>query len=1054
MNNNPSQPQGFFFNQQQGYNLDGTLKNNPVINTGQTFTDSNNIIYQLKALKSQDSISFNNQSYKVYLAIPERMIIDVAYKNPNSYFPTNTAGLELPAEIQKLRSKKPGELENRALFSPPPTVIEASTDKGPDRLPAYSIATNGFIPNLPNSSLTSHNGATANVYWTLDPYLGADFIGNAYHMIGYGWAADAKNVNKSPPFYLLKPNTGDDIRVETLVQSQPPFNYWHNLIVRNKYHIYTADNKKQIENWTDLVSHIRLLVCQSSTIAIANCNQYKDYPFNTDWLIDGIFRRLQPYSGFQANLGRYGTASGSSSVFNQTFGLYVKSPDGTVLLPASKDCKGSYQQCGIPLVRQTWTGDQRFTLLNLTRQVIPSTQDQYPGNEVYFAANAYLPSQAGVITHYNNFSFYDTNSYARKQKGQGLTLSYRAPDIWLGAKGDTPTQAMQWSYKCLNWSGNVNTSNCTEPSDPGGQLWKPYMLGGNMTPDVNDPAKPNYSFRFEHSNSFLVNQITRRQFNNKLYQASYYVDLEDGKGYQKLATFGYQWKKWQIGAKGKWQLSTNKTSKGKALGSAVPAFTLTSTGLNLLKQFPSYIKLKPLKTHNPDNSLTWNNTSDFSVGAGGCTLNPSTQGAECLNKPGNTVYGYKIQLDTTKNVKFLMVLTSGQTNQLPDPNLTLSQNQDGTAVTAAWQGTDQEQYQLWISTKADHSDKQIIPAASGTENSYIYNGTKPGKTYYFQVIGTQGKQRVSSQWQSIRPSDKILPEPEIINVISTTDSATVKWYVPNADQYDYRLCYGQSQDPQQVQCNPIKSTDNPAILSGLKPDTSYWVGLATVDQSNAKHTSQMVWQPFSTESITPTPPAKPVNLVASNITSSGFTLSWQEPGATNDYRYKIYYHEINKTSGHQVTKPVDSPPATISGLQPDTQYYVQVAVWSIKDLNTISDSRGISVTTKASSNNTSPYYKIEFPPGINVSEDNPVKFGNQSVSAYDSTITLTDHKSITVSHNQRSCQFIFSQGKAVYQTKPGTPGYDPYCVELWTPPQGGRKGTETNPYLIQIGGDW
>ena len=77
-------------------------------------------------------------------------------------------------------------------------------------------------------------------------------------------------------------------------------------------------------------------------------------------------------------------------------------------------------------------------------------------------------------------------------------------------------------------------------TEPGGQANKPYMFG------AGNNALGQYLFRLQASNSFGVARLLSTDLQGKLYDASFYANLNDGKGYQKAATISYQWQPWTI----------------------------------------------------------------------------------------------------------------------------------------------------------------------------------------------------------------------------------------------------------------------------------------------------------------------------------------------------------------------------------------------------------------------------------------------------------------------------------------------------------------------------
>ncbi|MGB6976632.1 MAG: hypothetical protein WBE18_04160 [Gammaproteobacteria bacterium] len=519
--NYDAQTHGSNFFQTQGYNADGTLQANPIVNdTPYPFKGTN---YYRKKLGSSDSITFpsntdpskpSNPSYVVYSAVPENMTIPFATGNITEYYDP----AQLAANLL--------DIPNPPQLNPSVSLIQLPSSQTKTAVPGdnaqvFLVANNFFLPNLPSSS-DQHNGLTENVYWTVDPFLNnPNNLPDLKHMLPYGWALDASTVNQS----LFLPHlinggkdktTGSDL----IKQAIQPYNHWKNVLSLQQ---------------TDLD--------RMNTLIQGNSN----YPFPAPkWLQFGVYMPIQPMPGFQRNLIRCYTPWGAWNLLNNTSGLFVRQ-DGSVEFPLTSSGQP------YPLVIQTWNGDQRYTLLNQTDDVIPSTQDQYPGNEYYFASNAYLPKMAGVITSYKDYTIFDdvTETGVVPNNSSSLVhyLNPRQTDLWLGLKGDSISNVMVW-----------DKANGTEP---GGQANKPYMLGADTSHNIQN-GYLYYTIRLEHSNSFMIAKLAKDQDANKLYAAALYVDKGDGQ-YQKVATLSYQWQPWTIGDDGNWT-----TSPDNNMGAWVP----------------------------------------------------------------------------------------------------------------------------------------------------------------------------------------------------------------------------------------------------------------------------------------------------------------------------------------------------------------------------------------------------------------------------------------------------------------------------------------------------
>lgn len=498
-----------------GYNIDGTQQSNPVVDA--EIKEFNGVSYILKKLQNEESINFDTKNYIVYSVVPQELSIDYAYKNIRNYYDANSVkdlDINYDQLPPQLNEGKPTSPVNSV---PEQTVVPGNNDQ------VFVINSALYIPNLPNSP-GLHDGATANVYWSVDPYInrqGYQPNGPNYHMIGYGWSVESRDINKSIYLQNLTNDGGTSLGAVFVEQAQPPFNYFKKLV----QHQYSVDN------------YLNTIDANKAT-----------YPFpKPNWLKHGIYMPLNPMPGFQRNFIRWYTPWGAWNLLNNTSDIFVRS-DGSVELPA-------YQQDGTwkmyPLVRQTWDGTQRFTVINQTDNIVSEVHTSYPGDENYYPGTVFLPDSAGVLTSGENYTIYDGTA----------TLRPREPDIWFGLKGFGPKDVAIWDD--------------ANKSEPGGQANKPYMAGGNISKDNNGQTV--YTCRLQSSNSFMIANLSQEVQNNS-YKASFYIDAGDGK-YQLVATLFYTWQPWMV-KNGKWESNNSG-------GSMVPQITAVDANYRNLVSYVS-----------------------------------------------------------------------------------------------------------------------------------------------------------------------------------------------------------------------------------------------------------------------------------------------------------------------------------------------------------------------------------------------------------------------------------------------------------------------------------
>ncbi|MCX5893767.1 MAG: hypothetical protein NTW80_12515 [Deltaproteobacteria bacterium] len=567
------------------YNPDGTLIANPVIPAVPAPLDATTYAgypaYTFKKLTSSDTINITDPSiaplgfYTVYSALPTNMTVAEAYSDTAQYYPAVPAtpypdpppywnfwdDLFITWPDQRTI---PTKINSGTPFYLSTLVAEDSKssaeDKSGTKAKVKVVNSAYYLPfAVDGAALGAHNELTGNVAWTIDLHLDDSFSfpnGQGYHLLPFGWALNSGDCNKGVTFSNTALDGGTVPSTTVLANAKRLFNFWISLISNNICnYLDPTDGSDQSGVYSKLI-----------TDHVAALKASPGYPFpSADWLKEGAFMMLQPQPGFQRNLNRWYTPWGGWNLFNNTCDLFVRK-DGGVEIPLTAD--GSR---AIPLVTQTWT-NQDFVFINNTSQPIPSSTDTYPGDELYLAGNTYFPGHAGVMTCYRQFMFYGNAGFVA-----------RSPDNWLGLKGKTLKQVMDWAYAegpvepelssgaLINgWKyiitasqanhffagcavGNVFTATAAtsldasnkvqvyKATDPGGMADKPYMYA------VNVDQHGAINFMFENGNSAPVAKQRQTDLagpapgSSILYAAKVYIDRGSGSGYEHLVTFNYSW---------------------------------------------------------------------------------------------------------------------------------------------------------------------------------------------------------------------------------------------------------------------------------------------------------------------------------------------------------------------------------------------------------------------------------------------------------------------------------------------------------------------------------
>jgi uncharacterized protein with beta-barrel porin domain len=707
------------FNTGALFNSDGTNSNNPVI--AAPATDPVQQLYgsthQINLLSSQNTITFKGNQYTVYSAVPQDMTISYAYQNVS---PTNTKYYD-PASLTNIDFTIPttingGNSTALATTQPPtaPSVSPYTGEKVYLTTPPTDSNSLFFIPNLPNNS-GGHSGLTANIYFVGDPFIGkpgympstTSWPNGKYHLTPYGWASNPTFVNQSYFVQLLN-NTGGQTTGTTVVSASPPYNFWKHTIQGSDASV--SNLATQIMNAVQGDASYPFPPGISPPLQPGQVQPFLNwlYTYNSTtstYTMNGIYLHVQPQPGFQRNLLRYYTAWGAVDVYNQASDLFVRS-DGTIELPAVNTSSDPTNPTWTyaPVVTQTWDGSQRYTLLNLTSGKVPSTYDDYPGYEYYLPGNVYLPGQAGVVTSYVNYLIQDNT---------GLTA--RQTDLWLGLQGDSANDILFWADAPVSGS----------PTEPGGQGNKPYMFGAST---YLQNSTWNYNLRLQSSNSFCVARLASTDLAGKLYDASFYADLNNGKGYQKAATITYQWQPWTINdTNGKWKTSTDSYGAG-------------------------VMQLKFADTLGGQVGVTSSNTQSWDAGARVMTWsNQANVDPSQLSQYNNSLTGLLYEYFATgttsdANTKYLIVLN-------PRTNWIGGTNDWGTAGN-------------WDSGVPTDSNNVYLEQNDGNSHNVTYNNTAAGVPY-LSMLRVDGNGGMTLQVNSGTSSGYLNAEMAIVGSAGT-----------------------------------------------------------------------------------------------------------------------------------------------------------------------------------------------------------------------------------------------------------------------------------------------
>jgi hypothetical protein len=235
-----------------------------------------------------------------------------------------------------------------------------------------------------------------------------------------------------------------------------------------------------------------------------------------------------------------------------------------------------------------------------------------------------------------------------------------------------------------------------------------------------------------------------------------------------------------------------------------------------------------------------------------------------------------------------------------------------TTATIGWTTTGAASYKVQYRV-AGTAAWTTVPTAT---ISAALSGLTPNTTYDVQVIGVCSATNESTASTIVQFKTLALPCNVPTNVVVsniTTTSGIVGWTATGAASYkvQYRLF-----SPAAVTAGwtTVPSNTNSIALSGLTATTTYEIQVIAVCSATSESNPSTIVQ-FTT--LTPVCNA-PTNVVATNLTSTGATITWTASGAGS---YTTQYRLASSApSGTWLT----ANSATLVGLTPNTAYQVQV----------------------------------------------------------------------------------------------------------------------------------
>ncbi|KAG9271573.1 fibronectin isoform X1 [Astyanax mexicanus] len=273
---------------------------------------------------------------------------------------------------------------------------------------------------------------------------------------------------------------------------------------------------------------------------------------------------------------------------------------------------------------------------------------------------------------------------------------------------------------------------------------------------------------------------------------------------------------------------------------------------------------------------------------------------------------------------------------------------DSTSMLISWESPDGQvtSYRVLYSSP-EEGERELFPAPHGEDESAVLRGLRPGTEYTVNVIAlhdrTPSPALVGTQTTAI-PGPSDLQFSQI-----GSSSFTVSWYsAANVQLTGYRVAITPKNKNGPTKEVHIAPDSTQYHATGLMPATDYEVEVYAVKNS-------LTSRPVKGEVTTPDNISPPRRVRISNVKDSSVTLTWRSKTEAISGFLVEATPTIGGESPIQRTIPSDSRTYTITGLQPGTNYKI-----NIYTLNGNSRSEPFTLTATTAKPVISPPTNIRF----------------------------------------------------------------------------------------------